>query len=142
MTAYLLSVSGAVFLSVIVSFLIPDGKLNKTVSLVLRLICILIIISPITQIFKIDDGQVEIAADIDFVVTAYTKNQNTALKESILNEFNIDCDCDVEIEYSDGEFVEKSVTVKISQKDLNLIDQIYAYLEKLNYINITVYADA
>lgn len=142
MTAYLLSVSGAVFLSVIVSFIIPDGKLHKTVSLVLRLICILIIISPITQIFKIDDGQVEISADIDFVVAAYTNNQNIALEESVLNEFNIACDCNVEIEYSEGKFVEKSVTVKISQKDLNLIEGIYAYLEKLNYINITVYADA
>lgn len=46
MTAYITVAAGAVFLTVVVGMIIPDGKLNKSVNFVLRMACILILISP------------------------------------------------------------------------------------------------
>ena len=55
MKAYLLAATGVIFLSVVVSLLIPEGKLHKSVTFVMRIICLLVLIQPITGIFKIKD---------------------------------------------------------------------------------------
>ena len=48
MKGYLLTAAGVIFLSVIVSLIIPDGKLNKTIVFVMRMACILVLLQPIT----------------------------------------------------------------------------------------------
>lgn len=53
MKTYLLGAAAAIFLSVIVSLLVPEGKLNKSITFIMRLICILVLIQPLTGIFKI-----------------------------------------------------------------------------------------
>ena len=53
MKAYFLTSAGVIFLSLIVSMLIPEGKLNKTITFVLRLACIFVLLQPISGIFKI-----------------------------------------------------------------------------------------
>ena len=54
MKAYLLSAAAVIFLSVIVSLIIPEGKLNKKKVFVMRMVCIFVLISPNTGNFKID----------------------------------------------------------------------------------------
>ena len=56
MKVYLLTAAGVIFLSVVVSLLIPEGKLHKSVTFVMRLICIVVLIQPVTGIFKIGDS--------------------------------------------------------------------------------------
>ena len=55
MKAYLLSAVGVIFLSVVISLLVPEGKLKKSVTFIMRLICILVLIQPVTGIFKLPD---------------------------------------------------------------------------------------
>ena len=56
MKIYLISAAAVIFLSVLVSLIIPEGKLNKTIVFILRMVCIFVLIQPITGIFKIKTG--------------------------------------------------------------------------------------
>lgn len=142
MQTYLLSAAGVIFLSVIVSLLIPEGKLNKTITFVMRLICILVLIQPITGFFDISsDGQAtENIFDYEYICKEYSRHQSTQLELLIAKEFEVECECTVEVEYSDGNFEAKSVEVELEEKDGKLVDLIYEYLREQGYINITVYA--
>ena len=44
MKTYLLTAAGVIFLSVIISLVIPEGKLNKSIVFVMRMACILVLI--------------------------------------------------------------------------------------------------
>lgn len=141
MQKYLLSAAGVIFLSVIVSLLIPEGKLNKTITFVMRLICIVVLIQPITGIFKISPTDTNTAFfDSEYVSARYSEHQSSQLELLLSNEFTVDTDCMVSIEYEDGQFKVKGVEVAINSADANLIEEINAYLEKAGYINISVYA--
>ena len=59
MKTYLLTAAGVIFLSVIISLVIPEGKLNKSIVFVMRMACILVLIQPITGIFKISSASVD-----------------------------------------------------------------------------------
>ena len=139
MTTYLLTAAGVIFISVIVSLIIPEGKLNKTITFVMRLICIMVLIQPITGVFKLGDGKT-VEANYEYVSTAYSRHQSGQLEKLINSKFGIDSECNIYVEYSDGEFKVTKVEVAVSENNKNLIDDIYEYLKELNYINITVYA--
>ena len=98
MKIYLLTAAGVIFISVIVSLLIPEGKLNKTVTFIMRLICILVLIQPITGIFGIKNEQpVSDFIDYGYVETAYSENQSAQLEKLLLKEFEVETDCVVNI---------------------------------------------
>ena len=139
MKTYLLSAAGVIFLSVIISLLIPEGKLNKTVTFIMRLICIAVLIQPITSIFKISDGQsAAINTDYAYVAAVYSEHQSGQLENLIFTKFDTESDCSVKVEYTDGEFKVTETCVKLENE--KLIEEIYAYLQGLGYINISVYA--
>ncbi|MBD5632574.1 MAG: hypothetical protein HDP34_05030 [Clostridia bacterium] len=141
MKTYLLSAAGVIFLSVIISLLIPEGKLNKTVTFVMRLICIAVLIQPITTIFKISDSQsTTLKTDYGYVASVYSEHQSGQLENLLITEFNAESDCRVSVEYQDGEFKVTETCVKLENE--KLIEEIYAYLQELGYINITVYAES
>ncbi|MDE7082766.1 MAG: stage III sporulation protein AF [Clostridia bacterium] len=142
MKVYLLTAAGVIFLSVIVSLLIPEGKLHKSVTFVMRIICIFVLLQPVTGIFKIKDASTasDDFFDYEYVSGVYSKHQSEQLEILLKNEFEIATDCDLLVEYSEGEFKVTEVEVGLEEKDKNLIQQIYAYLDGLGYINITVYA--
>ena len=141
MKAYLLTAAGVIFLSVIVSLLIPEGKLHKTVTFVMRLVCLLVLIQPVTGIFKIGDTETTSKYfDYEFVEDVYTDHQSRELEKLLQKEFGQKTECIVDVEYEDGQFKVEKVLVALERDGAKFINQIYAYLEKLNYINITVYA--
>lgn len=141
MKTYLLSAAAVIFLSVIVSQIIPEGKLNKTIVFVMRMVCILVLIQPITGIFKISSSAVDKPLfDYEYVCKAYSDNQSEQLEKLIFEQFNEECECTVNIEYKNGEFKVESVSVEINRENNENIEKIYEYLEELKYINITVYA--
>ena len=141
MKTYLLTAAGVIFFSVIVSLLIPNGKLNKTIVFVMRMACILVLLQPITGIFKITSTVIdEPLFDYVYICKVYSDDQSEQLEKLILKEFEQQCDCFVEINYIEGNFKVGSVKVETNSEDKKIIDGIYAYLEKLGYINITVYA--
>lgn len=142
MKVYLLAAAGVIFLSVIVSLLIPEGKLHKSVTFIMRLICIFVLIQPITGIFKIKDSSdiSEDYFDYKYVSAVYSNHQSEQLEILLKKEFNTDCNCVVEVGYEEGSFKVNGVSVEVASKDEKFIDGIYAYLDGLGYINITVYA--
>ncbi len=143
MQTYLLSAAGVIFLSVIVSLLIPEGRLNKTITFVMRLICIFVLVQPVTGIFKIpsDVAKGEFFDSV-FVCEEYSRHQSTQLDALLSEKFCTDCLCNVEVTYTDSQFKVESVEVCLFDGDKNLIERIQAYLEELGYINISVYAES
>ena len=141
MKTYLLTAAAVIFLSVIVSLIIPQGKLNKTIVFVMRMACILVLIQPITGIFKIKtSSQGEAIYDTEYVATVYSKNQSGSLEKLLYGEFEEECVCNVNVVYDGGNFTVESVSVQTVSQNNKLIEDIYEYLEQLGYINITVYA--
>lgn len=141
MKTYLLSAAGVIFLSVIVSLLMPEGKLHKTVTFVMRLICIFVLIQPVTAVFKIPSAETDVnLADYEYVCSQYSKHQGLQLGDLIFKEFSCEAECFVEVVYEEGQFSVESVEVALPEKNKNNIEQIKSYLKELGYINITVYA--
>ena len=141
MAKYLLSAVGVIFLSVIVSLIIPEGKLNKSITFVMRMICILVLVQPITGIFKISSAwNGENFFDYEYVCGEYSEHQSKQLELLLFDEFKAQTQCAVEVAYSDGQFKVNGVEVRLDENDGEFIEKIYAYLQELGYINITVYA--
>lgn len=141
MKAYLFTAAGVIFLSVIVSLLIPDGKLNKSITFVMRMACILVLLQPVTGIFKIgEQTSDEPMYDYVYICKVYSDNQSEQLENVLKEKFGEECDCTVEIIHDDGNFKINSVNVEVNTQKNQIIDEIYAYLEQSGYINITVYA--
>ena len=141
MEKYLLSAAGVIFLSVIVSLIIPEGKLNKTITFAMRLICILVLIQPITGIFKISPTSGgDNFFDYEYVCGEYSEHQSAQLRLLLLDEFNVQTECSVEVVYEEEQFKVNSVEVCMGENETDYIEKIYAYLQELGYINISVYA--
>jgi len=143
MKVYLLTAAGVIFLSVIVSLLIPEGKLHKSVNFVMRLICIFVLIQPITALFNIKVTETSVDADYfdyEYVSGVYSDHQSGQLEILLEKEFKASTDCLVKVDYEEGEFKVTEVQVGVDKKDEKLFEDIYAYLDGLGYINITVYA--
>ena len=120
-----------------------EGKLNKTITFIMRLVCILVLIQPITGLFKLSpQWHTDSTVDYVFVESVYSDHQSAQLEKLIKTEFETECECTVKVEYADGEFKAKEAAVKIKENNSELIKAIYEYLQELNYINITVYAES
>ena len=132
MKAYLLTAAGVIFLSVIVSLLIPEGKLHKTVTFVMRLVCLLVLIQPVTGIFKIGDTETTSKYfDYEFVEDVYTDHQSRELEKLLQKEFGQKTECIVDVEYEDGQFKVEKVLVALERDGAKFINQIYAYLDSV-----------
>jgi len=142
MKTYLLSAAGVIFLSVIISLLVPEGKLNKTVTFIMRLVCIFVLIRPITGIFKIGSDDVKDTVDYEYVSAVYSDQQSEQLEKLLSSEFGADTECAVTVEHTEEGFKITGMQIKLSEENEKLINDIYAYLQQLGYINITVYAES
>lgn len=141
MKTYLICAASVIFLSVIVTILIPEGKLHKTITFVMRLICIFILIQPLTGIFDIFATNSETdLADYDYVAKIYSDHQSEQLEKLLAEEFGGNYQCFVEVNYIDEDFKVSSITVETDKNSADNLEQIYEYLEEKGYINITVYA--
>jgi len=144
MTEYLLSAAGVIFLSVIVSLIIPEGKLNKSITFIMRLICIFVLIQPITGIFNIGGGNSpdESLADYTYVSSVYSKHQSEQLELLLKKECGAETECSAAVEFIDGEFKVTGVEVGISADGadgLMVKESIENYLSGLGYKNVNVF---
>lgn len=139
MKTYLLSATAVIFLSVIVSLIIPEGKLNKTIVFIMRMACIFVLIKPVTGIFKVSSEGTEPVFDYIYICKVYSDNQSEQLEAVLKDKFGVECDCTVSVVYDDEQFKAESVVVA-TENNSQLIDKIYEYLEEMKYINISVYA--
>jgi hypothetical protein len=142
MKVYLLTAAGVIFLSVIVSLILPDGKLKKSATFVMRIICIFALIQPISGLFKLKDASALDGDyfDYEYVCSVYSDHQSEQLGLLLEKKFQVAADCTVDVGYKDGQFEVKKVEVCVDVNNEKIIEEIYAYLDGLKYINITVYA--
>lgn len=141
MKTYLLSAAGVIFLSIVVSLIIPEGKLNKSIVFVMRMVCILVLIQPISGMFKVTQTTTNIPQyDYTYIAKIYSNNQSRELEKLIMQEFKVENTCNVKVEFVDEKFKVESVKVEVNSDNKKIIEEIYAYLQNLDYINITVYA--
>lgn len=141
MKTYLLCAAGAIFLSVIVTLLIPEGKLHKTVTFIMRLICIFVLIQPLANVTTLfPQAEQTILVDYDYVAAVYSEQQSEQLALLLREKYAWVQYCEVEIQAAEGQFEVTGVSVGLSEDNQKNISEIYAYLEELGYINITVYA--
>ena len=138
MTAYLLTAAGVIFLTVIVSFIIPDGKLNKSVNFILRLVCIGVLLQPVTQLFNFSPTAEAPLADYEYICGIYSQTQSEQLEKEVTENLGIPCDCTVAVTFEDGKISESGVTVFVEDCDDEKVNFISEYLKGLGYINITV----
>ena len=139
MTAYIASAAGAVFLTVVVGMIIPDGKMAKSITFVLKIVCILVLLSPLINIFSIDIGA-ETGAIIayDGLSDILSSNQSAQLEKLIFEQFGVGCECSVYIDYDGQSLNQTGVLISADDAESSLIEEIVSYLRELGYININV----
>jgi hypothetical protein len=137
MTAYIATAAGIIFLTTIISFIIPDGKLNKIINFVMRIACICVLIVPINNLFNFtaEDSSV---INYEYICSVYSQSQSKALENLLYENFGVECMCTVFVEQEDGEIKESKVEVVTSFVDDEINKKIYAYLSELGYIDINV----
>lgn len=138
MREYILTAAGVIFLTVLVSFILPEGKLNKIINFVMRIICIFVLIRPVTNLFQFSSQETAIV-DYDYICSVYSDSQSQQLERLIYENYGLESECIVAISYSDGTLSEDGVTVFINdfvEEQTKL--EIYEYLESLGYIDINV----
>ena len=139
MTSYITIAIGAVFLTVIVGMIIPEGKLSKSVNFVLRIACILVLVSPVFNIFDIElESDEDSIIDYEYVCDVFSESQSSQLEKLIMENVGVECACKVEIIYKDGSFVENGVTIYTDNVEKEVIEVILSYLKELGYININI----
>ncbi len=137
MKEYAISLISLLFLSVIISVIIPKGKLNGCILFVLRIVCVAIMVTPLTQIFKISEHDKYIISYED-VCSIYEINQQKIIEKEIEYKFSISSQCFVDLELKENKLNIIEVRVYVDQKNLKNSVEICEYLRSLNYINITV----
>jgi hypothetical protein len=139
MSSYLTLAAGIIFLTIVLGIILPDGKLNKFINFIIRLICIFVLIQPITQIFSIEDDQTALI-DYDYICTVYSVTQSKMLEELLLSDLNIQCDCTVYVTYDGEQLKETGVDVLIidNLNNIRTKNEICEYLQELGYIDINV----
>lgn len=137
MKTYLLAAFGVIFLTLLLSFISPEGKLKKTVNFVMRVACICVLISPVTDLFDLPSSAETMQSDYEYICREYANSQSIALQELIYEELGTDCDCEVSVIFENESIKENGVIVR-GQFDDKMRETIVAYLRELGYINITV----
>lgn len=137
MKTYLLTAFGVIFLSVIMSYIVPEGRLKKTVNFILRIISITVLISPITGLFELSPSPQSQIIDYEYVCEMLSDNQSRLLKNKLADELGIDCEVNVAVIFENDSISEDGVTVT-GDFDSDSKQKILEYLGGLGYININV----
>ncbi len=137
-TEYLLTALGVIFFAVIIGLVIPEGKLKKSVNFVLRLVCICVLIQPLTNIFGTYSQTTAITYDYDYICGVYSQNQSALLTGKVTEETGVECVCTVSVVFEEDKIKENGVRVEGNFGNDKVIEKITEYLRELGYINITV----
>lgn len=141
MSAYILSVCGAVIFSSLVMIILPDGKIGKFINGILKLTCVFIMLSPI--ISKVDelkpnedDTQTssEISLDLNYLEYFYdlqAQNLSDEIKSVIENEFEIGVFVEIEWRMSKYAFEIKKVYVNVKDFGMNENDEHIIIIEQI-----------
>ena len=137
MKAYILSIAGAVLLSAVVTIVLPDGKMGKFVKGGLKLVVLVVLISPFVNFFTNKDfgfssgGQ--IAPDGKYIKTCSALLEEADEREitSYLSD-HYSVDADVTVTYSQTtSLTRKKITVIIKDFGISAEDEHINMIEKI-----------
>ena len=158
MNEYLLSIIGVILLSAILTAILPDGKTSGLIRSVMRMACILTIISPILTFFhsgsltvgaekksNINSENAVIEMDAEFIhyySEMRISEAESALESEIFEKFHVDCDVTLHWQL-EPEMTGKTVTTElikitkmhiktIAQQQEEVLKEMWEYLMK-NY---------
>lgn len=99
MSAYILSICGAVILSALVTIIMPEGKIGKFINGVLKILCVFIMLVPLVNWVsdlkfegKGEGNETEVSLDEDYLDYFFGKQAESfseELKKIVEKEFSI-----------------------------------------------------
>ena len=149
MNGYLLSIAGVVILSAILSTVLPNGKTSGLIKSVMRMACILAIISPIVTFFRTDSLSVSDVKNSDAIFSQSVIEQERAfihyhsemriaeteraLEKEILTQFSVETSValswELETDYDLIKITQIRVMTK-EQKEGEVLEKMWEYLTK------------
>ena len=151
MSGYLLSIAGVVILSAILSTVLPNGKTSGLIKSVMRMACILAIISPIVTFFRTGSLSVSGVKNSDAIFSQSVIEQEQAfihyhsemriaetekaLEKEILQQFSVEVSVDLSWKFETGYDaikITKIHVVSMEEKDGEVLKKMWEYLTK-NY---------
>lgn len=139
MNGYLLSVIGAVLLSSVLTAVLPNGKTSGTIKTVLKLACILIIISPVLNYIKTEKNPQKntqnfvIQTDEEFIKyysELRVRLSEEALSDEIYQQFSVNCSVDAKWEIKNEEIFISKAVIATSDENTEQMEKIRLYLTK------------
>ena len=141
MNEYLLSIVGVILLSAMLTAILPDGKTSGLIKSVMRMACILAIISPILAFFRsgslvvgaekksdINSENAVIEMDAEFIhyySEMRISEAESVLKSEIFERFQVDCNVTLHWQF-EAEMTGKNATaelIKITQIHIKTVGQ-------------------
>lgn len=129
MSAYILSVCGAVIFSSLVTIILPDGKIGKFINGVLKLTCVFVMLSPIISWIndlkpskKDIETSKEVTIDQNYLEYFYdlqAQSLTDEIKSTIEKEFKITVFVEIEWQISKYAFDVKKVHINIKDFGIN-----------------------
>ena len=142
MSEYLLSLIGIVLLSAILTGVLPEGKTAGLIKSVMRMVCILTIISPILTFFRSGAMSTSIwknsnailsnevietdATFIHYYSEMRISETKKALEEELSKAFNVNCEAEL-VWTTEPESIGKNTTIeviKITQIRIKMMEQL------------------
>ena len=120
MKEYVLSVAGAVLLSAVAALVLPKGKIAGSIRFVLKLICLLALVSPFFTLFSKTDPPELSSGDGYFAACASLaeRSEEERVARYLLEEYGVTASAEAECE-GKSPFLVKTLCVTVSDFGIN-----------------------
>lgn len=128
MNAYLLAVIGTILLAAVLTAIVPEGKTASVIKGMTKLVCLLVIVSPVLQYVckdekKSGDGdffsQSVIETDESFIKyysEMRVRSAETELETELREEFGVTCEVAISWEYEEEKIRVTQICVQTAEK--------------------------
>lgn len=144
MSSYILSVCGAVIISALVSIIMPEGKTGKFINGIVKIACVLIMVSPIISwVYKlkgeksqsVNNIKVDIGDDfLNYFNNVKAEELEKDIKKIIENQYDIEVFVEIDWQISNYAFTLKKVLINIKNFGIYKKDEHIIIIEQIQTI--------
>lgn len=128
MNAYLLAVIGTILLAAVLTAIVPEGKTASVIKGMTKLVCLLVIVSPVLQYLRKDEektgdgdffSQFVIETDESFIKyysEMRVRSTETELETELREEFGVTCEVAIAWEYEEEKIRVTQICVRTAEK--------------------------
>ena len=140
MSAYILSVCGAVIISALVAIIIPEGKLGKFINGILKIFCVFIMLVPLVRWVsdlrwepdKNENKNISLDTEyIDYVFGKRAENLSEDICTVVEKEFSVEASVVTDWECADYAFSVVKVHINIKNFGMNENDEHIMIIEQI-----------